>query len=177
MPLYGTSGFDPVYILSQIVMLQVRCCTLRTGGLVSHVVVALSTSAGSSCSLTVLAPLLFAVVHAQTLQYLMYGLLIGASHLLLGTPMSLDTMFSIKSNILSVEALVVAVFIIPCTGYAVLSRARCTVPEYSLLPVDIWLPSLGCMRAAVLITAAAVVAAASGAGAASHVAAAAALRA
>lgn len=73
MPLYGDTGFDPVYIVSQIVMLQ-------------------------------------------TLQYLAYGLIIGASHLLLGTPMSLDTVFSIESNMFGMEALVVAIFVIPATG-------------------------------------------------------------
>ena len=53
----------------------------------------------------------------QTLQYLAYGIIIGASHILLGTPVSLDTMFSIESNRFGMEALVVAIFIIPATGW------------------------------------------------------------
>ena len=55
-------------------------------------------------------------MYFQTLQYLAYGIIIGASHVLLGTPVSLDTMFSIESNRFGMEALVVAIFIIPATG-------------------------------------------------------------
>ncbi len=53
----------------------------------------------------------------QTLQYAAYGVIIGASHLLLGTPLSLDTVFSIESNMFGMEALVVAIFMIPFSGY------------------------------------------------------------